>query len=170
MTRPKLPDRLPMNISMNQMADVTVKIHTGTQVVFLCSRGSFPAVYECTPPASMLRGTHGRPVPANNPHGGRAGWPNRSGPTPSKPVSAVVQGQAERFPREPANRTWPTPSWACWYAHVRLEVRAGHEGNYSRKFHLITCTGLKRCARSQRSAQPPRRCSRSCRSSCAPSS
>ena len=108
-----------------------VKVHTGALTLFLCSRRSFPAVHECTPLASMLRGTHVRPVPADNPHGGPAGRPNRSGPTPSRPVSAVVEGQDERFTREPAYRTCSTPCWHCWYTHVRLEVRAGYEGNYS---------------------------------------
>ena len=83
----------------------------------------------------MLRDTHGLPVPADNPHGGPAGRPNRSGPTPSRPVSAVVEGQDERFTREPAYRTCSTPCWPCWYAHVRLEVRAGYEGKaWARKF------------------------------------
>ena len=53
----------------------------------------------------------------------------------SRPVSAVVQGQDERITRDPAYRTCSTPCWPCWYAHVRLEVSAGYEGNYwARKF------------------------------------
>ena len=87
-----------------------MKVHTGTRAVFLCSRRSFPAVHEGTPPASMLRGTHGGPGPADNPHGGPAGRPNRSGSTPSRPVSAVVQGQDERITRDPAYTTY---GWKC---------------------------------------------------------
>ena len=105
-----------------------MKVHTGALTLFLCSRRSFPAVHECTPPASMLRGTHGVPGPADNPHGGPAGRPNRSGPTPSRPVSAVVQGQDERITRDPAYRTCSTPCWPCWYTHVRMKPRAGYEG------------------------------------------
>ena len=109
-------------------ADVAVKVHTGALTLFLCSRRSFPAVHEGTPPASMLSGTHGAPGPADNPHGGPADRLNRSGSTPSRPVSAVVQGQDERITRDPAYRTCSTPCWPCWYTHVRLEVRAGYEG------------------------------------------
>ena len=124
---------------------VAVKVHTGALTLFLCSRRSFPAVHECTRPASMLRGTHGRPGPADNPHGGPADRLNRSGSTPSRPVSAVVQGQDERITRDPAYRTCSTPCWPCWYAHVRLEVSAGYEGNYStRKF---VCYQYYRCYR-----------------------
>ena len=91
-------------------ADVAVKVHTGALTLFLCSRRSFPAVHEGTPPASMLSGTHGGPGPADNPHGGPADRLNRSGSTPSRPVSAVVQGQDERITRDPAYTTY---GWKC---------------------------------------------------------
>ena len=107
---------------------MAVKVHTGALTLFLCSRRSFPAVHEGTPPASMLSGTHGGPGPADNPHGGPADRLNRSGSTPSRPVSAVVQGQDERITRDPAYRTCSTPCWPCWYTHVRMKPRAGYEG------------------------------------------
>ena len=103
-------------------------IHTGALTLFLCSWRSFPAVHESTTPVSILRGTHGGPGPADSPHGGPAGRPNRLGPTPSRPVSAVRQGQDERITRDPAYKTCSTPCWPCWYTHVRVEARVGYEG------------------------------------------
>ena len=145
------------------VADVLVKVHTGALTLFLCSRRSFPAVHEGTPPASMLSGTHGGPGPADNPHGGPADRLNRSGSTPSRPVSAVVQGQDERITRDPAYRTCSTPCWPCWYAHVRLEVRAGYEGKvWARKFCLRRRPGGK--------VGVPPRCSCTCGSARAPAS